>query len=104
MSIPDARVCDDSDAQWAYLERERIRPDRVIRRWWDRIPAQDRERIVAAVPDGSWLTLTAGYRARPGTADVRLWTPGPDGPIGGRVARSSDLRWACRQALRREAA
>lgn len=49
-----------------------VRPDRIIRPWWEALPAETRAAIEAAVPDGHWITLTAGYRGKPGTADVRL--------------------------------
>lgn len=50
-----------------------VRPDRVIGRWWGALPDETRAAIEASVPADHWLTLTAGYRAKPGTADVRLY-------------------------------
>lgn len=50
---------------------------RFIERYWcERIPADERDRIVAAIPEGHGLRLTAGRPGQPGTATVRLITDG----------------------------
>lgn len=68
----DARVLDDSDAQWADLIRRRVSVSKVSRRYWEAIPLDERERIAAAVPEGHWIYVKPGYRAKPGTTDVSL--------------------------------
>lgn len=67
-------VLDDSDSQWAERERLRVVVSRVSRPYWLAIPADERERIVAAIPDDTRLHIRPGYRAKPGTADVGLRT------------------------------
>lgn len=47
-----------------------------IARHWERIPEAERDAIVAAIPEGSLLRLSAGYPGRPGTATVRLLRDG----------------------------
>lgn len=52
-----------------------VRTDRIIARYWATVPEQDRAAIEAAIPEGHSIVLTAGRKAQPGTADVRLRTP-----------------------------
>jgi hypothetical protein len=72
MTIPDARVADDSDAQRAFLERERVSVSPVSRRYWQAIDPAQREAIVEAIPPGYRLVIKPGYRSTPGTCDVEL--------------------------------
>jgi hypothetical protein len=73
-----------------------ILPDRIIRKHWDALPDATRQAVEAAVPAGYTITLTAGYRAAPGTADVRL-RRGRDVIA---TARGRDLAALCRAVLR----
>lgn len=72
-----------------------ILPDRIIRRYWEALPDATRQAIEDAVPEGYNITLTAGYRAAPGTADVRL-RRGRDVVA---TARGRDLATLCRAVL-----
>ena len=67
-----AYLLDDSDSQWAERERQRVSVSRISRPYWDAIPAADRERIVAAVPNDCRLVIVPGYKSKPGTATVSL--------------------------------
>lgn len=48
-----------------------VRADRICTPRWQRLAAETRARIEAAVPEGEWLTITIGRPAMPGTMTVR---------------------------------
>lgn len=49
-----------------------IRVDRILRPHYAAAAGLVRVSLEGAVPEGHFITITAGHRAQPGTADVRL--------------------------------
>ena len=88
MTLPDARIADDSDSQDAALSRVSVARRSPAGRYWLAIAADERARIAAAVPDGHRLVLATGLRAKPGTVTVSL-----------RDASNSDVREPARGYL-----
>lgn len=54
----------------------RFHADRIASTYWARIPEDERVAIKAAIPEGCVVRVTAGHRAKPGTASVRLLRDG----------------------------
>ena len=49
-----------------------VRPDRILRPYWEALPQETRDGIEAAVPPGHFIYILAGHKAKPGTATVSL--------------------------------
>lgn len=70
MSLPDARIADDSDSQRAL--RVVVARRSPAGRYWEAIDPAERDRIADAVPAGCRLLIATGLRAKPGTVTVSL--------------------------------
>ena len=95
MTLPDARVADDSDAQEAALRRVVVARRSPAGRHWEALDADERARIEAAVPAGHMLILATGLRAKPGTVTVSLRDARNSDVVEPRRGRlTADLCWA----------